>query len=150
MLFSYSCSCSEQKVFLLVVFDPTEMPYICQRKGDPTGTKQELYQHDVTLPPTPLSLSLSLAVTFSTTPLPLSQSLRSFSFSSLLFVLISFMCGCHAFALGTITACSESSSATSAGFESFPVLQYKSTGINVLFCGSVNFNFMQPMSHLYQ
>lgn len=37
MLFSYSFSCLEQKVFLLVAFDPTEMPYICQRKGDPMG-----------------------------------------------------------------------------------------------------------------
>ncbi|KAI9542758.1 hypothetical protein NQZ68_016061 [Dissostichus eleginoides] len=42
-----SCSCAELKVFLLLVFDPTEMPYSCQKKGDPTGT--QCYQHDVTL-----------------------------------------------------------------------------------------------------
>lgn len=62
MLFSYSFSCSEQKVFLLVAFDPTEMPYICQRKGDPTGTVQQSYPHDVILSLCSPSLSLLLSL----------------------------------------------------------------------------------------
>lgn len=49
MLFSFSPSCLEQRVFLLVLFDPAEMSYICQRKGDPTGTKEQAYQRDITL-----------------------------------------------------------------------------------------------------
>ena len=45
------------KVCLLVVFDPTEMPYICQRQGDPTGTPLlQSYQNDVILVLTHLTL----------------------------------------------------------------------------------------------
>lgn len=71
MLFSCSSSCLELKVLLLVVFDHTEMPYICQRKGDPTGTLlAQSYQYDVifsfahslTSPSISRSLSRSLSL----------------------------------------------------------------------------------------
>ncbi len=87
MLFSCSSSCSELKVFLLVVFDPTEIPYSCQRKGDPTGIMQpQSYQHDVILSLYSPSLSLSLYPSLplsiccpsSLLPLPSLSSLPSF------------------------------------------------------------------------
>lgn len=52
------------KVCLLVVFDPTEMPYICHRHGDPTGTLLPRFcQYDVILLLIHLAFSLTVTAT---------------------------------------------------------------------------------------
>lgn len=72
-------SCSELKVYLLLVFDPAEMLYICQMRSNPTGTLlPQYYRHDVTL-----SLSLSLSLMHRCPLLSLSLPLWPFSFTSL-------------------------------------------------------------------
>lgn len=133
MLFSYSFSCSEQKVFPLVAFDPTEMPYICQRKGDPTGTVQQSYPHDVILSLSSHPLFLSRCHRLSISSLPLALILSA-HFPSILF--LRFLRFCHV-----------PLSCVCFGDSLIVFSAVQSTGIKVLFCRPMPFFICWCTSH---